>query len=261
MGELPMPKKPPQNLEVLWSDDHYVAVFKPAGLATIPGRGEDDSVLEQLAEQINLPCAGTNDPRIRVVHRLDKDTSGVLVFAKNREAQQHLSHQFQNNKVKKEYIALVVGRPAETEGIIEADLGPHPKTPKRMTVLKKGGRPARTDWKLEESFRDYSLLRCFPKTGKTHQIRVHLKHAGLPLAIDPLYNAPRPGEPAGIFLSSFKRSYHTGEREERPLIDRLTLHAHRLAFLDLANKEISIEADLPRDFRATLNMLRKYSAR
>ncbi len=249
------------HLKFLWSDEHYVAVFKPAGLATIPGRGEEESVLEQLAEQLGLPCTGQDDPRIRVVHRLDKDTSGVLVFAKDRVAQQHLSHQFQNNKVKKEYLALIVGRPAESEGVIEADLGPHPKTPQRMTVLKHGGRPARTDWKLEESFRDYSLIRCFPKTGKTHQIRVHLKHAGLPLGIDPLYNAPRPGEPGGIFLSSFKRSYHASEREERPLIDRLTLHAHRLAFADLANNEVFIEAELPRDFRAALNMLRKYSAR
>jgi 23S rRNA pseudouridine1911/1915/1917 synthase len=251
-----------QLLHILCSDAHYVAVAKPAGLATIPGRGEDDSVIEQLGEQLGLPVTGQDDPRVRVVHRLDKDTSGVLVFAKDRAAQQHLSHQFQNNLVRKEYVALVVGRPAESEGVVDAPLGLHPKSKKHMAVLKHGGRPARTEWKLQETFRDFSLIRCCPRTGKTHQIRVHLKHIGLPLAIDPLYNAPRePGAAGGIFLSQFKRGYHASGRDERPLIDRLTLHAHRLAFRDMNDQEVIIEAELPKDFRAVLNMLRKYSSR
>jgi 23S rRNA pseudouridine955/2504/2580 synthase/23S rRNA pseudouridine1911/1915/1917 synthase len=136
-----------------------------------------------------------------------------------------------------------------------------------MAVLKHGGRPARTEWRLEETFRDLSLVRCFPKTGKTHQIRVHLKHIGLPLAIDPLYNPPRQRgreqaeRGVGIYLSDFKRGYRASEREERPLIDRLTLHAQRLSFRDMSDQEVTIEADLPKDFRAVLNMLRKYSAR
>src|SRR3954466_8075660 len=96
------------GLEILWSDADAVAVNKPAGLATIPGRGETDSVLERLARQINLPSSGTTDPRIRVVHRLDKDTTGALLFAKNVQAQRHLSHQFQNNTVEKEYLAIII---------------------------------------------------------------------------------------------------------------------------------------------------------
>src|SRR3954466_6568093 len=102
-GETPKPRSMADQLEILHRDDNLVAVFKPAGVATIPGRGESDSILEQLGRQLNIPSSGDADPRVRVVHRLDKDTSGVLLFAINRAAQQHVSHQFQNNSVEKEY--------------------------------------------------------------------------------------------------------------------------------------------------------------
>src|SRR5207248_758764 len=125
-------------IEILFDDPDVVAVNKPAGLATIPGRGEDDSVLETLADELNLPCTGAADPRIRVVHRLDKDTSGVLLFAKHVDAQRHLSHQFQNNTIEKEYLAIVGGKPREDAGEIEASLAPHPSSPKRMAVTKHG---------------------------------------------------------------------------------------------------------------------------
>jgi 23S rRNA pseudouridine1911/1915/1917 synthase len=251
-----------EALEVLGHSPDWVAVMKPAGLATIPGRGEDDSVLERLGRQLGLPSSGTDDPRVRVVHRLDKDTSGVLLFAKNAATQRHLSHQFQNNTIKKEYLAIVVGRPSQTEGDIDARLAPHPTDPKRMTVVKHGGRPARTGWKVEETFRAYALLRCFPMTGKTHQIRVHLKHIGLPLAVDPIYNRPRPAEEPGLMLSSFKRDYRpTRGEQERPLIARLTLHAHRLTFVDPAGAPVSLEAPVPKDLRAALNQLRRAGGR
>lgn len=248
-------------MPILWSDDDLVAVNKPAGLATIPGRGETDSVLERLAAQLSLPHAGQVDPRVRVVHRLDKDTTGVLLFAKNLDAQRHLSHQFQNNTIEKEYLALVQGRPGERDGDIEAPLAPHPASPQRMTVSKHG-RPARTLWRIEETFRDFALVRCFPKTGKTHQIRVHLKHAAMPLAVDPLYNPPRPGSEPGVRLSQFKRNYRpTRGEEERPLIERLTLHAHRLRFQKLDGEDVTIEAELPKDLRAVLNQLRRHARR
>jgi 23S rRNA pseudouridine955/2504/2580 synthase/23S rRNA pseudouridine1911/1915/1917 synthase len=196
------------------------------------------------------------------VHRLDKHTSGLLLFAKNLDAQRHLSHQFQNNLVQKEYLALIYGRPSTNEGEIEAALDRHPSSPQRMTVVRHGGLRAKTLWKLEESYRGYSLLRVFPKTGKTHQIRVHLKHAGLPLAIDPLYNPPPPDKPTGLFLSSFKRGYkQTSGETERPLIDRLTLHAERLKFLLPDGSTIELSAPLPKDFRATLNQLRRHGSR
>jgi 23S rRNA pseudouridine1911/1915/1917 synthase len=250
------------SLEILFEDDDFVAVNKPAGLATIPGRGETDSVLEQIGRQINLPHTGTIDPRIRVVHRLDKDTSGVLLFAKNLPAQRHVSEQFQNNLTAKEYLAIVAGRPQEPAGDIEAALGPHPDSSKRMTVVRHGGRPARTQWKEERRFRDYTLLRVYPKTGKTHQIRVHLKSIGLPLAIDPLYNSVAEGKTAGIFLSRFKKHYRpTKGEDERPLIARLTLHAEKLRFVHRNGQEVEIIAPPPKDFRATLNMLQRHSSR
>jgi 23S rRNA pseudouridine1911/1915/1917 synthase len=115
---------------------------------------------------------------------------------------------------------------------------------------------------VEETFRGFALLRVFPKTGKTHQIRVHLKHIGLPLAVDPLYNPMRDGAEPGLRLSSFKRDYRPVRGEaERPLIARLTLHAHRLTFLDMSGATVSLESPVPKDFRAALNQLRRFGAR
>ena len=245
----------PTKLTILLDNSEVVAIHKPPALATIPGRGESTSAFEQLAAQLNLPHTGQTDPRLRVVHRLDKDTSGVLLFAKNIAAQRHLSHQFQNNTVQKEYLALVAGRPTEDEGEIEARIAPHPANPKLMAISKQG-RPARTLWKVEKRFRNYTLLRVFPKTGKTHQIRVHLRHAGMPLAVDPLYNPQAPP----LLLSHFKRDYrHTGE--ERPLMGRLTLHAEKLRFKDLSEVEIELISPSPKDFRATVNQLSKLAGR
>jgi 23S rRNA pseudouridine1911/1915/1917 synthase len=246
-------------LEILFNDDRLVAVAKPAGLATIPGRGETDSVLEQLSLQLNLPCAGTADPRLRIVHRLDKGTSGVLLLAKDLAAQRHLSNQFQNNLVHKEYLAIVAGKPAQAEGEIDAPLAPHPTSRDRMAIVKTG-RPARTLWKTERRLGRLTLLRCFPKTGKTHQIRVHLKSIGLPLAVDPLYHPGRPGIEPGLFLSFFKRDYRpTAGQEERPLIARLTLHAELIRFNHPNGQDMTIQCQPPKDFRATVNQLGKLS--
>jgi 23S rRNA pseudouridine955/2504/2580 synthase/23S rRNA pseudouridine1911/1915/1917 synthase len=233
-------------------------VVKPAGLATIPGRAETDSVLERLARQIAIPCTGPDDPRLRVVHRLDKDTSGVLLFAKHRVAQQFISHQFQNNTIQKEYLALVAGRMQEQHGRIEADLAVHPTDKLRMAVVKHGGRPAVTEWIVETAFRDCTLLRVFPKTGKTHQIRVHLRHIGHPLLIDPLYNRAPPGVEPGLMLSQFKRGYRPGDGPERPLIARLTLHAERLRFVHPNGTQIELTAPLPKDFRSAINALSRH---
>ena len=249
-------------LTLLFEDADLVAVAKPAGLATIPGRGEADSVLERLGRQLDLPSSGSADPRVRVVHRLDKDTSGVLLFARNVAAQRALSEQFQNNRVEKEYLALVARRPADDSGEIDAPLAPHPSSPRHMAVSKHG-RPARTLWRVEQRFRHMALLRVFPKTGKTHQIRVHLAHVGLPLAIDPLYNPPRErgtgGATSGIFLSQFKRDYRpTRGEHERPLIARLTLHAEKLSFTHPNGKGVSVVCPVPKDLRAVIAQLAKY---
>jgi 23S rRNA pseudouridine1911/1915/1917 synthase len=247
-----------QTLEILYSDPQITAIAKPAGLATVPGRGETDSAIESLARQLNLPHTGRIDPRVRPVHRLDKETSGVLLFALTVPAQRHLSHQFQNNNVRKEYLALVHGQPADDAGTIDAPLAPHSANPRRMTVFKHG-RPAQTQWQVEERFRLFTLLRVFPRTGKTHQIRVHLKHIGLPLAVDLLYAPPPRGSETGLFLSQFKRGYRAKSgRPERPLIGRLTLHAQRLTFTHPDGQILTVEAPLSKDFQASLNQLRRH---
>jgi 23S rRNA pseudouridine955/2504/2580 synthase/23S rRNA pseudouridine1911/1915/1917 synthase len=250
---------PKVKLEILWQDDDAIAVAKPAGLATIPGRDEPQSVLHALAAEIGIPASGTADPRLRVVHRLDKQTSGVLLFAKHAEAQRYLSHQFQNNTIAKEYLALVSGRPGADEGEIDAPIARHPSVATRMAIVKHGGRPARTLWKVEDTFRQFTLLRVFPKTGKTHQIRVHLQSIGLPLAIDALYNAKPPGQEAGLYLSQFKPAYRpTRGEEERPLIDRLTLHAEKLTFVDRKGETVTVTCPPPKDFRAAVNQMRRW---
>jgi len=244
-------------LQILHQTQHLVAVNKPAGLAAIPGRAETDCLLHRLARQLALPASGNADPRLRLVHRLDKETSGVMLFAKDVVAQRHLSHQFQNNKAAKQYLAIVAGCPPTPSGEIDAPLAVHPAKPTRMTVSPAHGKPARTLWQLEERLGSFSLLRVFPQTGKTHQIRVHLCWIGLPLAVDSLYNP----QSRGIFLSAFKRTYRPGDGPERALIDRLTLHAEKLRFADLDNNQVEVIAPLPKDFRAALNMLRKYARR
>lgn len=245
------------RLEILWSADGYVAIAKPPGLAVIPGRAEPTCAAAILAEQLGLPFGGEADPRLRLVHRIDKDTSGVVVFATSRAAQRHLSQQFQNNLVHKEYLAIVAGCPRDDHGLIDAPVGPHPARPGCMAVIRSG-RPARTEWRVEMRFRGFSLLRVMPRTGKTHQIRVHLRHIGLPLAVDPLYG-PGGASPGGLYLSAFKRGYRPPAEGERPLIGRLTLHAEKLRFAGLGGSDVELCAPWPKDFRAAVNMLGKYA--
>jgi 23S rRNA pseudouridine955/2504/2580 synthase/23S rRNA pseudouridine1911/1915/1917 synthase len=249
-------------LPVIRDEVDWISVCKPAGLATIPGRGDDNSVLQCLARQIHLPSTGENDPRLRVVHRLDKHTSGVLLFAKTAAAQRHFSEQFRHRLAHKEYLALVAGAPEADEGDIDAPLARHPKSPRHMAVARHGGRSARTLWKVERRFGHLTLLRVFPKTGKTHQIRVHLAHIGLPLAIDPLYNAPRDGAPPGIFLSTIKRNYRPKSGiAESPLIDRLTLHSEVLTVVSPTGESIRLSCPLPKDFAAVLAQLARHARR
>ena len=244
-------------LPVLFQQHDLVAIDKPAGLAVIPGRAETDSVLESLATQLSLPCAGSADPRVRVIHRLDKGTSGVVLCALTAAAQRHVSRQFLEHTVAKEYLALVAGEPSSDEGSIEAPIGPHPTVKQRMIVTRHG-RPAITRWRVEQRLERWTLLRVFPQSGKTHQIRVHLQSIGLPLAIDPLYNAPRRGASGALFLSQIKRRYRpVAGQQERPLIDRLTLHAERLSFTLPDGIRQTVQSLLPRDLRAAIMQLAK----
>jgi len=233
-------------IEILWQTERLVAIDKPAHLATAPGRGEIGNALEDVARQIGVP-------KLLLVHRLDKQTSGILLLAKDTEAQRFVCRQFSKREVEKEYLALVAGVPREDAGQIDAPLAAHPSG-RNVFAVSKHGRAAVTRWEVVQRFRGMALLRCFPLTGRTHQIRVHLQSIGLPLAVDPIYNRAV----TGILLSGFKRSYKSSG-EEKPLIDRLTLHAARLAFGDLNGERITLECPPPRDFRATINQLSKWA--
>ena len=173
---------------------------------------------EQLGEQIRS--------KLRLVHRLDKATSGVMILAKNVEAQTRFTGYFKSRHVKKTYLALVTGVVPGRQGRIEAPLAQSPRKPSLMCIARNKGKESVTNWKLLADFGVVSLLAVSPITGRTHQIRVHLPHIGLPLAIDPLYGSSR-----SLFLSDFKTDYRLArDQTEKPLIERLTLHAYQLSF-------------------------------
>ena len=239
-----------QKLDLLLDDDELLVVNKPAGVLTIPDRQGEPGLQEAIAVKLKY------EGELRLVHRLDRQTSGVLVLAKTLHAQRALSKQFKERSVKKQYLALVHGRPGQDAGLIDAPLAPHPRISHKMIVPSRKGRPSQTEWQVVERFGWITLVRCLPRTGRQHQIRVHLAHADMPLLVDELY-----GESGAFFLSTIKPGYRrsTG-RDERPLIARLTLHAEAITFQHPATDETTcIGAPVPKDFRATLNQLRKWS--
>jgi RluA family pseudouridine synthase len=242
----PLERRRPVNPPaILYSDQALLVVDKPAGLLSAPGRSGDDVRTALRAAGL----VGQGDP-VRLVHRLDRETSGVLVFARTLAAQRSLTAQFHARSVEKTYLALASGYVAgdgEIDLPLQVDRGGG-----RVRVQPRRGKPAVTRYRVLQRVAGNTLLECRPLTGRTHQIRAHLAAIGHPLAVDPLY-----GGAGAIFLSHYKQGYRPSARhDERPLIARLTLHALRIA-LDHpdSGERVSFEAPIPKDLRATLNQL------
>ncbi len=228
---------------ILFEDDDFIAINKPPGISTLEDRHDTFNVLSAARKEY---------PGIKVCHRIDKDTSGVLMLAKNPESYRHLSMQFQNREVTKTYHAVVEG--STDFDNLEVNVAIRIKNNGFVKWDTKAGKESLTFFSTMENYRNYSLLECTPVTGRKHQIRVHLKYLNHPIAGDPTYG----GSP--IFLSHFKRKYHHGNKEEKPLIARMPLHAFSLAFKELNGNMKKIEAPWPKDFEVLLRQLRRYNA-
>lgn len=230
---------------IIFQDENLVAVNKPPGMLTIPDRMGNISLKNHLQQFFG---------EIFTVHRLDKDTSGIVVFAKNEITHKQLSQLFEGRVVEKYYLGLVIGKLAEPSGSIDIPIMEHPVT-KGVMVTNKKGKPSQTDYQVLESFRYFSWLQFQIHTGRTHQIRVHMKHLGHPIVCDETYGDGKP-----VLLSSLKKKFNLSkkEEEERPLLARLALHSYRLKFT-LHEKEFDLQAPLPKDLKACLQQLRKTS--
>ncbi|HEY84055.1 MAG TPA: RluA family pseudouridine synthase [Chloroflexi bacterium] len=228
----PSPKPRPQAipLDILFEDDQLIILNKAAGLVIHPAAGHAQDTLVNALLYHYPKLAGLDNERPGIVHRLDKDTSGVMVVAKTKRALHALQEQFKTRSVEKIYQALVHGHPQAPQGIIDVPLGRHPQHRQQMAPLA-GGRPARTHYSLAQQWKDYSLLKLKLETGRTHQIRVHLTWLGYPVVGDTVY----------------------GRRKNPLFLSRQFLHASQLS-LDhpLSGQRLTFEAPLPPDLKAAL---------
>jgi len=242
------------KVQIIYEDETIIVVNKPSGVSVTKDRSGQLQLLDILTDQLGRQQAHL----LRLVHRLDKQTSGVMILAKSPESQSLLSSLFAKRLVKKTYLAIVSGTVPAAQGIIDKPLARNRKNPALMRVDQKRGKQAITNWKLLADFGSIALLAVSPLTGRTHQIRVHLPTTALPLVIDPSYGSNKP-----LLLSDFKHNYRLGKRRiEKPLIDRLTLHAYQFQF---STPHGSIPdcfvATLDNKFKATVKMLTKHNPR
>lgn len=236
----------PSGAPVIFENSEFIALHKPAGMLTIPDRHDETipSLYRNLQGQFE---------HIFIVHRLDKETSGLILFAKNEQTHKFLSQLFEHRAVEKYYLAIVQGTLQNKSAIIDEPLMDHPLR-KGMMVVNKKGKASITAYEVIEEFRQYSLVKFRLHTGRTHQIRVHMKHIGHPIACDELYGNDKP-----VLLSAIKKKYKLSQHDEveRPLLSRLALHSYELIFTMPDGIRHDLVADLPKDMNAVMQQLRK----
>ena len=229
------------NIGIVYEDNNILVINKPSGLITHPKNADDkqESVTGWLVEKYpEIKTVGEDPLRPGLVHRLDKDTSGLLVIAKTQDSFVYLKNIFQDRKIKKSYLALVNGKPKEPKGTIDAPMGRIGM--KRTTQVRgnkklKDKKEAVTEYSTLKNFNNFTLLEVSPHTGRTHQIRVHLKSIGTPVAGDPLYGHKNPNGP------------------KQP--ERLFLHAYKLQFVSPDGNALTLEVDLPKELQNFINAL------
>ena len=261
----------PQNipLDILHEDESIVVVNKPAGMIVHPAKGHWDGTLAgALAYHFGTMSQRGGPTRPGIVHRLDRDTSGVIVVAKNDQAHDALSAQFKARTVEKQYLAIVMGVPEFDRDIIDQPIGNHPKEREKKAIRRghPSSREAVTHYEVVERFVGYALLRARPKTGRTHQIRIHLNYAGLPVLCDRLYAGRNPKKITELELIPHDKLGQDrpapGQVEGQPLLARHALHAHRLAFAHPTSGErMQFEAPLAPDMEQTLAALRRWRSK
>lgn len=233
------------NSFILFENEYFIALNKPAGVLSIPDRVQSEPSLKDML----LEKYGS----IFTIHRLDRETSGIILFAKDEGTHKYFSRLFEERSVKKYYLGLVHGTPSNKSGRIEAPIMEHPVFKGQMVINKKG-KPSLTDYELLETLGKYSLVKFQIHTGRTHQVRVHAKSIGNPIVCDPLYGDGKP-----VLLSSIKKKYKLSRHddEERPMLNRVALHSFELEFTDAEGKEHRLQAEMPKDMRALVQQLKK----
>jgi hypoxanthine phosphoribosyltransferase len=243
-----------KKIEILFENDDIVIVNKPVGISVTADRGGAADLLMVLSKDLS-PA----EP-LRLVHRLDKETSGILLIAKNKEAQSRYSRLFAKRMIQKLYLAIVRGPLAYPGGSIKDPIARSKRNPQAMHVHPRLGKPSHTVWKQLADFGALALVSAQIITGRTHQIRIHFSHRGMPLAIDSIYGATEP-----LMLSAFKNRYQAKfDKDEPPMIDRLTLHAYQLTIpVGPAETEESrtFTAPLDKKFAAAIKLLAKHTAK
>lgn len=247
------------EIAVLFEDEDLLALDKPSGLLTSPDRydAERPNLMKLLHAGIAEAKPWARDRGLTYLsnaHRLDFETSGLILLAKNKPVLVRLADLFGSEKPEKKYVALVQGCPIEDEFEIDAKLAPHPVRIGLMRVDPKRGKKSKTKFSVIEKFSSYTLLRCEPLTGRTHQIRIHLRHAGVPIVGDELYGGKL------LWLSRLKPNYRLKPgKEERPLMAHVALHAEQLGLNHpVTGQPLVITAPWPKDLNVAVKYLRQF---